>query len=442
VFFVVAVILIFSSCQRKLGWGILLWADESRDIPSGTVLPVYIKSNIEKKWVVGVPKKYQKKDLKETKIEIPLAQLELVGSEGGAKRRAAEFTDYALMYAETLQDGLPIRENPDNSASRVYRLRIGEIIKIIALANGAPAISTTGDPLPGEWYRVLTRDGTRGFCFSYRLSLFEHSGGPLANDMSGGETEIDPVLERVQSKVWSAEIYNNMLNERQFDIDALSKHWGFSTSEDTGIANVYTQDIDKSFRYTSIKKTGDLSWRFEGSSLTMYLLSENLLSVDFLDNDGMKKSMHFVALPTAIDDLIVQEKNRREAEYQRIYKTGPLFTSSTFGSLTLTEEADFLWEGFDLLVPDYIPISALGRGTVEVRFRMSGELAEKYDGLLVFHFKIIGGPDRSIYFLYTLGKDTEEGSLRLEYISPYNIQKNALVKQNASPMIIYFYQEE
>ncbi|MDR2103355.1 MAG: SH3 domain-containing protein, partial [Treponema sp.] len=103
-----------------------------------------------------------------------------MGRGKAARQRAADFAPLALTYAETLQDGLPIREEPDNGARRVYRLKIGQIIKILAKVPGNPAISTTGDPLPGDWYQVLTEDGSTGYCFSYRLRLFEHTGGPLA----------------------------------------------------------------------------------------------------------------------------------------------------------------------------------------------------------------------------------------------------------------------
>lgn len=137
----------FTSCERKLGWGVLLWANTNLEIPAGTVLPVYVRSNIEKKWIAGVPKEYRTGELGD-KFEIPLTQLELSGSRGEAKKRAAELAGYAEIYAETMQDGLPIRSSADNSAGRVYRLRLGEIIKIIARAEGIPAISATGDPLP------------------------------------------------------------------------------------------------------------------------------------------------------------------------------------------------------------------------------------------------------------------------------------------------------
>jgi hypothetical protein len=36
--------------------------------------------------------------------------------------------------------GLPIREGPDSGSRRVYRLRAGEIIKVLSKSEGAPAL--------------------------------------------------------------------------------------------------------------------------------------------------------------------------------------------------------------------------------------------------------------------------------------------------------------
>jgi hypothetical protein len=434
------VFVLFVSCERREGWGVLLWANEDAGIPSGTVLPVYIKSNIEKKWVVGVPKEFKARSQNAGKIEIPLAQLEFFSSKNAAEKRAANFGEYTLIYAEAMQDGLPVRDEPDNSAQRVYRLRIGEIIKILEPSKGIPAISAAGDPLPGDWYKVLTENGTKGYCFSYRLSLFDHTTGSLSYDSAEGSTFEDPLLGSIQSKTWSADIYNDMLNKRKFDVDILSKHWGFSTGEDTGIANIYTADIDRSFRYTSIKQISERDWRFEGTTLSMSLISDNLLSVKFINTDGSDKTLYFVSLPTPVDDLITQEKNRREEQLDKIYDSGPVWVSPTFGTLTFTKEGDFLWEDFELLVPDYIPISAMGRGTAEIRYNISDTLSAFYNGVLTLRFKTIGSTDRNVNFLYTLGVD-EGGDIRIEYISPNNIQDGIAVMQDSSPMVIYFYRQ-
>jgi hypothetical protein len=68
-------LLSLSSCSRRLGWGILLWTSEEPAIPSGTVLPVYIRSNIDKVWVVGIPDGFRTQGGL-NKFEVPLAQFE------------------------------------------------------------------------------------------------------------------------------------------------------------------------------------------------------------------------------------------------------------------------------------------------------------------------------------------------------------------------------
>jgi hypothetical protein len=153
------------ACNRQLGWGLLLWSSEEPAIPSGTVLPVYIRSNINHTWVVGIPESYRSASQGTDKFEIPIAKLELVGSKNAARKRAAAFSRLALTYGETLQDGLPIRSEPDNAARRTYRLKMGEVIKILEEVDGNPPISTTGEPLSGAWYRVLTENGSEGYCF-------------------------------------------------------------------------------------------------------------------------------------------------------------------------------------------------------------------------------------------------------------------------------------
>jgi hypothetical protein len=444
---IVLSVLLCASCNRSPGWGILLWAAEKEGIPSGTVLPVYIRSNIEKVWVVGIPRKYRKPGDKNRKIEIPLSKLELVGGRSAAEKRAGEFSEYALIYAETLQDGLPIRDAPDNGARRVYRLRAGEVIKIIKLVEGIPAISATGDPLPGEWFRVLTEDGTSGYCFSYRLRLFDYTAGPLNSTPAQAEDARDPELESVLSKIWVAEIYGEMLESGNIDIDAFSKHWGFSTGEDTGVANVFLPDADLSFPYNSIRSEGGNSWRFEGAMLSMRLRSPTTLAVQFAESgdaasNSIRRTALFVNIPTLLDDVIVQEETRRETLFNSLYMEGPIFSSVSYGRLYLSNERDFLWEGFERLIPSIIPAAVLGRGKIEMRLFLPANLAAQYDGAVTFKFKSINGQDIPVNFFYTIDSGDGLGGVSLEYIPASNIDGNRVLTRDSSPVIIYFYQAD
>ncbi|MDR1095740.1 MAG: SH3 domain-containing protein [Spirochaetaceae bacterium] len=456
----VALLVCLCSCTHKLGWGLLLWSDEERGIPSGTVLPVYIKSNIEKTWIVEVPKEFVKAGERAVKFEVPLAELDLVGSRGAAEKRALEFGRYALSYAETLQDGLPIREAPENSARRVYRLRQGEILKILDVAEGVPAISATGAPLPGEWFRVLTEDGTRGYCFSYRLRLFEHAPGTFITAAVDAGDERDAELEKVLAGKWVSEAYSAMVNERKLNLEALSKKWGFSIGEDTGIAHVYAppngatatrtgerQDINVTFPYAEIRSLGSRDWQLVDAAgngvLLIGLLSDTRLSVQYNTAAGLPLTLFFTTLSTPLDDLIVQETVRRDDLWESLLKHGSAWRSAYYGRIYLQPNKNIAWSGFDRLVPQFISNLALPSGRVSLSLFLDPALGQGYDGAFTIHLNSIGGGTTQVHFLYTMeeGSAVNEYGLRLEFVPWDNIEDVTVRRRTPSPTILYFYSE-
>ncbi|GHV29111.1 lipoprotein [Spirochaetia bacterium] len=438
---------LLSSCSRLLGWGVLLWSTEDPAIPSGTVLPVYIRSNIDHVWVVGIPEAYRPRNRGTNRFEIPLWQLELRGSKRAAAKRAAEFAGYARLYAETAQDGLPIREDPDNSARRVYRLRMGQIVKILEKVEGNPAISTTGDPLPGDWYRVLTEDGAAGYCFSYRLKLFTHTGGALALSPAVSETaQEDPDLDLVLSRSWYPDWYGAMVASRRLDLADLSQRWRFIPSPDTGIAHIYLPTADLSFSYTGIQRIGSRSWRFEGApgtsgSLQMQLPTDTTLVIQYTENggpqgtSGFPRSAAFVSLPMELDDLIAQETERRETLFQNIYAQGSSFQSTNYGNLRLSLDGRFVWTGNNILIPQIIPTSALGSGFVSMDLFLGSDLEEQYSGAFTLIFDSINNAGIAVHFIYTL----DDQGLRIEYVPPDNLEGVTVTRRALAPTVIYFF---
>ena len=436
--FLLLLILLSSSCSRLLGYGILLWSAEDPPVPSGTVLPVYIRSNIDHVWVVGIPKEYRTGETRIDKFEIPLSKLELAGSKKKAMERAEAFSQYALTYAEALQDGLPIRDAPDNGARRVYRLKLGEIIKIIGPARGTVAVGATGDPLPGEWYHVLAEDGSTGYCFSYRLKLFEHTGGPLAAVRNEQNVIEDPVLDKLLTRTWSPESYGTMVNTNRLDLEELSHHWCFDPGQETGTARIRIRELDRSFTYTRIRSTGTQSWHFEGTQLQMNLRSDTTLAVQFTDSNGILRTLLFVALPSGVDDIILQESARRDELFKTIYAQGPVYTSNNYGTLTFREDGRFNWTGYMLLVPQVIPASALGSGSLDMRLYLSSALSERYAGAFTLRFDGIGGSGLSSDFIYSL----DSQGFRIEYVPQTSLDNITVARRASSPMVIYFFRNE
>jgi hypothetical protein len=427
-----AFIFFLSSCS-KLGWGVLLWTIEDPPVLSGTVLPVYIRSNIEQVWVIGVPDPHRRIG-ELTKIEVPLPMFEFSGSKRKAIKRAEEFSQYATVYAENLQDGLPIRDYPDNNSKRVYRLRLGEIIKIIKISEGNPPISTTGDPLPGDWYMVLTQDGVSGYCFSYRLKIFDHYEGPIKAAVERREPVSDPDLDMVLSRVWSPESYLQMVNSRQINIEELEKHYCFDPGQDAGIARIRLPDMEREFTYDGIYSDGERAWRFEGANLNMNLRNNNTLAVQFLENTGARRTLLFVALSSDVNDLIMQENARRQGQFMTIYSQGPVFTSINYGTITFTSTGDFTWTGFNSLVPQLIPSETRGQGRVYMDLFLSQSLSERYNGAFTFRFTDIR-QNNTLFFMYNL----DNQGLRLEVVPDYGIENTTVTRRASSPMILYFY---
>lgn len=453
---VVAVLASALSCSRRLGYGVLLWSEEDSGIPSGTVLPVHIRSNIDGVWVVGIPEEYRQEGSELDKLELPLWQLEFFGSKSKALAWAQNFAEFAAAYGETTQDGLPIRAEPDNAARRVYRLRLGQIVKILGRAAGNPVMS--GDtPLPGEWLKVLTDDGSVGYCYSFRLRIFEHSAGPLVAEAEAGQLdpEQEQKLEPVLSRVWSPDWYKEMVDRRQIDLESFSERWGFFPAQDTGIVHLSLPDIDRAYQYSRIVPAGENSWRFEGAPLLMTLRSPNLLAVQHLEAGGAQRTYLFTALPVDVKDLVAQETERRSAGIRTLYERGPLFRSENYGTLVFSQEGGFSWTSFDLLVPSIVPSDVRGAGNAELRLFVDPSLEGLYDGSLTLRFDRAqalqeeGASESSapavrssgaavVDFLYKL----EPTGLRLEHVPPSGIEGSIVRRRAPSPVVIYFFSSE
>jgi hypothetical protein len=428
-----------AGCGQRLGYGLLLWSVEQPPIAAGTVVPVYIKSNIDKVWVVGV---VDPASAKAVKIEVPLWQLELVGSKGKANARAAAFADLALAYAETMQDGLPVRAEPDNAARRVYRLRQGQLVKILAKAEGPEQVGVDG-PLAGEWLQILTDDGVVGFSFSNRLRRFEHAGGPMAADAARTVVAaVDPDQEKLFGRLWYPDNFRAMLDDGRVDLSAFNPAYGFFPGQDTGIVRIELPGLSIAVPYTGLTPLRAGVWRFEGTNVQAALRGADALAVQFNDPNGQTRTQFFTTLPVSAQDVVDQETARREALFQVLYKAGPVFRSENYGILSFTAEGGFAWTGYDLLVPRLLPADSGGVGRTEFRLFLDKALAADYDGALSLRFDAgTPGPgaapgDKAVYLdcFYKL----DGGGLRLELI-PANARDGlAVTRRGDSPSVIYF----
>ena len=171
--FLVLFSFILTSCSDKIiGYSVVLWNIPEHNLQAGNVLPVYIKSNISHVYIVGLENG--------EKLEIPLWQMTEPVKKNKINNVAKKYQEYSHTYASVKTDGLPCRAEAVNTSKQVYRLRKGEVIKILYQGNGQ-APMTGGKPLEGNWYKILTDSGTQGWCFSYNLKLYQvdEEGNPV-----------------------------------------------------------------------------------------------------------------------------------------------------------------------------------------------------------------------------------------------------------------------
>jgi len=252
-----------ASCSRFMGYGMLLWDIPERDLRDGDILPVYIRSNISHTYAVSAPKS---KD----RFDIPLWQITPPASRRETKKTKFRYAEFLHRYASVKLDGLPIRAEPVNTARQVYRLRKGEIIKILYKGEGQ-AVMTGSDALEGNWLRVLTSSGTQGWCFSYNLELFEmQKGGEAAAGEGSGDEEKDDAFEKLAGTIWYPDYYRSMIREKRIDPIRMNAAYCFTVDAENRKVSLNLPERYGSWEYGSAVKTADGEYTFTDTPVKVF----------------------------------------------------------------------------------------------------------------------------------------------------------------------------
>ncbi len=416
-------LLLISCSDKVMGYSVVLWTVPEQQLKSGDIVPVYIKSNISHVYVIGTQSG--------EKVELALWQLTEPVKKSKIKAVAARYSDNAATYASVKLDGLPCRAEPVNTAKQVYRLRKGEIIKILYKGNGqAPMAGKTA--LEGDWYRILTDDGTMGWCFSYNLNLYEtdENGQPVGGAELVEEEEADDRWNVITANTWYPDYFRTMIDGGNIDLGLIHPLYKFTIDEEGKKVSLNTASIHESWDYDGYTKTDEYEYSLNGISLKIIYRRANYIVLRYTDSSGKPQDLNFVTIAENISDIVNAEKTRRQQAYMQIWSHGPIFSSSSYGKIEFTEDGSFKWTGFKLLVPSVIDAGTKNTGAASVKYSLSKDLAASYDGVLTMKFD---GMSREVNFLYKL----ESGALRLEDTSGANFTGSQITSRGVSPVIIY-----
>ena len=389
----VAAALSLTGCRGVIGYSVVLWTIADHGIADGTIVPVYLKSNIMQEYVIDNPNT----DAVE-KIEVPFSALSTPMSKKKALERAAKYKDYEHQYAKCVLDGLPIREAPENGSKQVYRLRQDEIIRTLYKGDGV--IPTNGkELLKGEWLRVITKGGTAGWCFSQNLRLFTmNSDGSYGDGAEEAQVqEEDGELDLLLSSVWYPDYYQKMISSKELDLDYFNEDYRFDTGSSTGEVILKLFNVDESYPYAGVTKLRGGVYRFNGTQIQVTVKGKSSILLQYTDTSGKPRTFGFVTLgaDTDIASLVKSEKERRLSVISELAKFGPEFFSSAYGTLsistasttTTTDGGAFSWTGYDLLVPSLVSRNSGKDGTVYTRYFLGKSLKADWDGVLTFRFE-------------------------------------------------------
>lgn len=423
-----SILFLFVSCKEKvMGYSVVLWNIPEQEISAGQVVPVYIKSNISHVYVAGLSA--------DAKFEVPLWQMTAPVSKKKAGVEAQRYADYAHTYASSKIDGLPIRAETVNTSKQVYRLRKGETVKILYKGKGQ-AVMAGKNPLEGDWLRVLTDNGTMGWCFSYNLAQFETDakGQRVGGNEIVEEVAADEEFEKILGSVWYPDYFKTLIDGGNIDTSKLNVSYKFAIDTENNKVTLVMKDIHESWDYDGYTKTGDKEYSLKGIPCVVYYKNAGFIVVRYTGLNGKPQDLNFVTIQQNIPELIAAEKDRRAEIYSHVYEAGPKFKSSSYGTITLTENGTFTWNNYKLFVPSVISSTAKNGGSVSIKYNVSKSLSANYDGVLTFKFE---GMQNEVNFLYKM----ENGGLRLESVSAANMDGN-LVKSRGNNSIVAFFSIE
>lgn len=413
----------FSSCSRLMGYSVVLWSLPEQNLTDGMIVPVYIKSNITQTYVIGLPETDQK-------CEVPLWQISEPTSKKEVKVLSEKYLDYQRKYAKVKLDGLPIRYEPVNTARQVYRLREGEVLKVLYKGQGS-AVMAGKSALEGDWLRVLTNDGTSGWCFSYNLNVFDEREEQNDSSNDSQTFVIDEYLKKILSATWYPESYADMIKKGRIDLGEMSPYYKFDTGFVSGEVSLNISGLTVKKPYKGISKVGSNVYQFDDTNFKMTVRSSSLIVIQYIDELGMPSSYNFVTLSTDINEVIQQEQERRQNVFNNLMLAGPKFSSSNYGEIEFTEDFGFAWSGYDLLNSSLIPVNSGETGSVSFGYFLGASLQNEFDGILTLTFDENG---RKLNFFYKL----ESGGLRLEDAQRAQFKNSLVTDRSSNPVVMFF----
>jgi len=411
-----------ASCSSREGWAVVLWPPEGSAIGYGSVVPVHFKSNITRTYAVGVPGSSAKE-------ELDLWRIEPYKSRSKARSAALAYGDLGPVLGLATRDGLLMRTKPVNTADQVFRLKLGQAVKLLRKEAGA-TVETGGEKLEGDWYLALADDGTSGYVFSNQLRLWNTETEPkpeFATRKAGTSASVAALFDTV----WRPDFFNSMIASGLLDLAMYQPRFGIFADPLRKVIRVERPDFSKVYRYESIEEgdTGSFelvptgaAFKFTEAGTLIFIPPESDIPPEALallrETQGNEAIMsyEFIRHENDVQAVVAAEERRRLSRLSEFVDQGERYESELHGVLIVTRSARFTWAAYGALSPVPIPEGAGETGLISMDLFLSPELALIWNGAFTLRFD--EGRRPAVSFAYRLEGDR----LVLAYLPPGTIK--------------------
>ena len=415
--------LALASCgPRAVAWGVLLWGDLAGPFASGSVVAITRDSEISDTYLVAVKGERQTREFAKGRVRKFAKRAEAADA---AETLKPWLTTWGFSRKED-PPPLPIREEADAASKTVYRLRFGQLVKVVGRSTERVEVK----PYSDYWYEVATEDGYGGWCFGHFLKVFTAEGEPAAEQER--LLAEDDTLARILGTVWRPDFFRKMINDGRIDLGSFREDVGLFPDPDRRTFRLVLTRETREFPYQRIERSGTTTYAMVGSDLRITVLDEERISVSYRDGDLQAGGL-YALLEKDVADVIAGELQRRQNLYDRLRSAGATLTSSSYGVIRLQAGMRFSWQGFDRLVPSLIDARARGTGRVDFPYHVGKVLAGQYDGVITLQFDDGGG---EVSFLVK----NAAGGVRLTALGRDAFEELDAVRVGISPVVIFFSQ--
>jgi len=371
--------LLLAACeQAPRGYGVVLWSDGGV-LSTGVVIHVVEESSIEDRFLVRSPDA----DRREEPVPVERWRVRVFPETEQATAFAGRYAPFIDSYGYAARSGLPVRAEASATADIIYKLREGEVTKVLQRAAQPERVGV----YENYWYHVLTEDGVAGYTFGEFLPVFQASGDPHAE--AARLHADDPTLEHLLATEWRPEYFRAMVVTGRYDLRRFRAEYGLFPDPAANVFRLVTETGSRELRYQAVERVGEgryvLHLEDDASPVRFTVHSEHRVSVSY-SVAGRQVTQGFVKLTRDVAESIAAERARRDRRYHDLLQRGAALHSSGYGTIELGPERGFRWHGFQALVPELLPAGLAGTGRVEFRYAPAAELGTSYDTVITFLF--------------------------------------------------------